>query len=94
MQEIILVSDVVYVGVWKELADLGAHHVKKILDRAMDSRAESTVCKYLRAYRRWKSFSQVRGIQQFPVQPAHLAIYISGAHSRFNTFQISSGRGL
>ena len=76
MQVIILVSDVISVGVWKELADLGAHHVKKILDRAMDSRAEGTVCKDLRAYRHWKSFSQVRGIQQFPVQPAQLAIYL------------------
>ena len=76
MQEIILVSDVISVGVSKELAHLGDHHVKNILDRAMDSRAESTVCKYLRAYRHWKSFSQVRGIQHFTVQPAHLAIYL------------------
>ena len=50
MQEIILVSDMISVGVWKELADLGAHHIKKILDRAMDSRAEGTVCNYLYLY--------------------------------------------
>ena len=63
---------------------MGAQHAKKILDWAIDSRAESTVCKYLRAYSRWKGFFQARGVQHFPAQPAQLAIYfehIAGSKS-------------
>ena len=63
-------------GSWKlhdpELKDLASH----LPDTILHSRADSTVKKYLSAYRRWKKWAASHKLSVFPAKPHQFVLYL------------------
>ena len=67
-------------GTWDLLRDLEDPELKKLAEKLPDtilhSRADSTVRKYLGAFKRWKTWATERQISTIPVKDYHLALYL------------------
>ena len=72
--------DILSQGTWsllKELEDPELQDLaKRLPDTVLHSRADSTVKKYLGAFRRWKSWATGRQIVPVPAKEHHVALYL------------------
>ena len=63
-----------------QLRDLGGAGLKELADKLpatlLSSRADSTIKKYLGAFRRWMALAQEKGIPVIPVKDFHWALYL------------------
>lgn len=67
-------------GSWKLLDELEDPELQtlahKLPTTILRSRADSTVIKYLQAFRRWKIWANSKGLESVPAKPHHLAQYL------------------
>ena len=67
-------------GTWSLLKEVQDPEHKELaqslLDTILHSRADSTVRKYLGAFKRWKSWASERQIASMPAKDHHVALYI------------------
>ena len=65
---------------WPLLKDLEDPELQRLANSlpttVLKSRADSTTKKYLGAFQRWKQWAVGHGIQTFPVEEKHLALYL------------------
>ena len=75
-----LPADILKQGTWNQLKDLEEPELKELADKlpgtVLCSRADSTVKKYLGAFRRWKAWAMERRIAVIPVKDHHWALYL------------------
>lgn len=80
MYAIATTADVFAQVIWGQLKDLGGGELKELADRlpatVLGSRADSTVKKYLGAFRRWKAWAHGKGMPVIPVKDVHWALYL------------------
>ena len=73
-------TDIRAQGSWKLLEELEDPELRilasKLPATILHSRADSTVKKYLRAFRRWKAWASSRGLTPIPAKPHHFALYL------------------
>ena len=72
--------DIFRLGTWDQLKDLEDPELKelavKLPGTILHSRADSTVRKYLGAFRRWKVWAAERRVTVIPVKDYHWALYL------------------
>ena len=72
--------DITSQGSWRLLDELEDPELRalasKLPNTILHSRADSTVKKYLGAYRRWKAWAVSHKLDPIPVKPHHLALYL------------------
>ena len=65
---------------WTMLKDLEDLELKELADKLPDtilhSRADSTVKKYLGAFKRWKAWAKQHGMMAMPAKEVHVALYL------------------
>ena len=65
---------------WNMLKDLEDPDLKelaaKLPDTILHSRADSTVTKYLGAFKRWKTWAKQHGMTAMPAKEVHVALYL------------------
>ena len=74
-------ADILSKGIWQTVGELQDPELKRLAaylpQTVMSSRADSTVTKYLHAFRRWKEWADTQAeISVFPIQVAHFALYL------------------
>ena len=73
-------ADVLSKGAWRELQQLDDPDLqqlaKKLPVTVLASRADTTVRKYTRAFRRWKAWAVQHGLEAIPAKDCHLALYL------------------
>ena len=72
--------DVFVQGNWKFLQEIDDPELKelagKLLNTILRSRTDSTVTKYLRAYKRWKTWSSPYKLQPLPAKAHQFVLYL------------------
>ena len=68
-------------GIWQTVRELQDPELKRLAaylpQTVLCSRADSTVIKYLNAFRRWKEWADTKSeVSVFPIQVAHFALYL------------------
>ena len=80
MYAIAISADVLVQGIWGQLKDLEGVELKELADKipttVLRSRADSTVRKYLGAFRRWKVWAHERRMPVIPVKDFHWTLYL------------------
>ena len=80
MYAFITLIEILSQGTWSLLKEVQDPELKELAQRLPDtllhSRADSTVRKYLGAYKRWKSWASERHIAPIPAKDHHVALYI------------------
>ena len=86
MYAIATTADVLAQGIWGQLKDLGGVELKELTDNlpatVLHSRADSTVKKYLGAFRRWKAWAHEKGMPVIPVKDFHWVLYLQSLANR------------
>ena len=76
----LLLVDIQKQGTWEMLKDLEDPVLKELAEKLpgtiLHSRADSTVKKYLGAFRRWKSWASQHKVTAIPAKEHHWALYI------------------
>ena len=76
----LLYADIISQGTWSLLEELKDPDLKGLASRLpatiLHSRADSTVKKYLRAYRRWKSWATQYNFDSIPAKPHQFVLYL------------------
>ena len=76
----LLYADIVSQGTWSLLEELKDLDLKGLASRLpatiLHSQADSTVKKYLRAYRRWKSWATQYDFDPIPAKPHQFVLYL------------------
>ena len=74
------VLDIMSQGSWRLLDELKDPDLillaNKLPNTVLHSRADSTVRKYLGAYRRWKTWANLHKLQPIPARPHELVLYL------------------
>ena len=72
------ISDVWAQGTWKLLEELEDPELRSLAcmlpTTILRSRADSTVTKYLRSFRRWKTWASAKNLEPIPAKPHHFAL--------------------
>ena len=67
-------------GTWNVLKELEDPYLKELAEKLPDtilhSRADSTVTKYLRAFKRWKTWASQYGMTALPAKDYQVALYL------------------
>ena len=75
------IADVFTKGIWQTVRELQDPELKRLAtclpQTVLASRADSTVTKYLHAFRRWKEWADTQSeISVFPIEVVHFALYL------------------
>ena len=77
---VLLSTDVKAHGSWRLLDELEDPELQTLASKLpatiLSSRANSTVTKYLRAFRRWKTWAGSKGLEAVPAKPHLFALYL------------------
>ena len=73
-------SDVLTGDIWDTLNSIESPELRQLVDglrtTLFQSRANSTVTKYLGAFQRWRKWIESHGVSCFPVSEAHFVLYL------------------
>ena len=76
----LLNADIISQGTWSLLEELKDPDLKGLASKLpamiLHTRADSTVKKYLRAYRRWKSWATQYNFDSIPAKPHQFVLYL------------------
>ena len=76
-------------GSWKLLDELDDPELRtlacKLPATILHSCADSTVIKYLQAFRRWKTWASSKGLESVPAKPHLFALYLQHLGERTNS---------
>lgn len=77
---VVLPAEVRAQGSWRFLEELEDPELKALASKLpatiIQRRVDSTVSKYLQAFRRWKTWASAKSLQVIPAKPHHFAVYL------------------
>ena len=84
-----VVTDVKAQGSWRLLDELDDPELRTLASKLpatiLCSRANSTVTKYLRAFKRWKTWASSKGLESVPAKPHLFALYLQHLSEETNS---------